>query len=70
MLSQPLVDMLDYYNNGSAVEGLLDALLRRKLDAAMKTCVEDETNARLAYLDIDTAPAVDGVTSDHSKTRS
>lgn len=68
VLSQPLVDMLDYYNNDSAVEGLLDALLRRKLDAAMQTCKgEGETNAKLAYLDIDTAPAVDGVTSDQLK---
>lgn len=69
VLSQPLVDMLDYYNTDLiGTEGLLDALLRRKLDAALKTCTaEGETNATLAYLDVDAPPAVEGVTSEHRR---
>lgn len=67
VLSQPLVDMLDYYS-GMKDDGLLDALLKRKLGAALETCVgTGEANAKLAYLDIDTPPIVEGVTSDELK---
>lgn len=67
VLSQPLVDMLDYYV-GMNEDGLLDALLQRKLGAALTTCIGvGQQNAKLVYLDVDAPPAVAGVSSERLK---